>query len=176
MTCREATTLLPLFVDGELDPRQMRALALHSSRCASCETELRAVERLQEAVNDLITTRVDALDLSSFWSSIEPRLGRLRVPRTERFRLWWEERREAWAVRIPALAAAAVIAAIAFGLWWRQPQLSTQPGAPVVAAVDNAAMIDSLDTDMDSVAVFSDPETRTTVLWVSDEIVLGDLP
>ena len=30
MTCREASNLLPLFFDGELDARQMRVIALQS--------------------------------------------------------------------------------------------------------------------------------------------------
>jgi hypothetical protein len=54
-------------------------------------------------------------------------------------------------------------------------QPGAQPGPPQVAVADNATTIDSLDTDVDAVAVLSDPETRTMVLWVNDA-QNGDLP
>jgi anti-sigma factor RsiW len=176
MTCREALNLLPLFLDGELEPRQMRALAMHSSRCTPCESQLRQLERLQEVVSESMSARVDELDLSNFWPSIEQRLGNLSLPWWQRLRAWWADSEYRWMVSLPAFAAAAAIAVLAMMFFLRGPQATTDPAAPQVAAVDNAASIDSLDTDVDSVAVLSDPETRTTVLWVSDDTVLGDAP
>ncbi len=70
--------------------------------------------------------------------------------------------------RLPAFAAAAVIAALVLLLFGRTPQPNIRPEASQVAAVDNATSIESLETDLDSVAVINDPETRTTVLWVND--------
>jgi hypothetical protein len=52
-------------------------------------------------------------------------------------------------------------------------QPTTQPGTPVVASVDAPALIDSLDSDMESVAVVNDPDTGATVLWVSDDLPVG---
>ena len=40
MTCREVEKLLDLFLDGELEARAMRAVALHVTRCAACEALL----------------------------------------------------------------------------------------------------------------------------------------
>jgi hypothetical protein len=174
MTCREALNLLPLFFDGELDSRQMRALAMHSTRCIPCETELRELERLQGLVNESLSARVDELDLSNFWPAIEQRLGTLHVSWGQRLQAWWNDSEHRWMVRLPAFAAAAVIVVLAMVFFLRSPQVTIDPAASQVAAIDNAATIDSLDTDVDSVAVLSDPETRTTVLWVSDDTVLGD--
>jgi anti-sigma factor RsiW len=176
MTCREALNLLPLFLDGELEPRQMRALAMHSTRCTPCERELRQLERLQEVVSESMAARVDELDLSTVWPSIEQRLGTLALPWRQRLRVWWDDSEYRWMVPLPAFAAAAVIAVLAMVFFLRSSQVTSEPAASQVAAVDNAATIDSLDTDVDSVAVLSDPETRTTVLWVSDDTVLGDAP
>lgn len=177
MTCREALNLLPLFFDGELDARQMRAVALHSTRCASCEAELRQFERVQELVCERVNAAVEEVDFEQFWAGVERRLGCRRPP-------WWAQVRARWtagehtlALRWPALAAVAALAALALFLFTRAPQPAFQTAAPQVAAVDNAASIDSLDTDLDSVAVLNDPETRTTVLWVSDDLpVVGDRP
>lgn len=173
MTCREAANLLPLFFDGELDARQMRTIALHGTRCVACEDELRRMERLQELVGDTINARVDEIDFSSFWPAIERQLGTARPSLWQRMRARWAEREFGWSVGLPAFAAAAAIALFAFLFFTRVQQPTPQPAASQIAAVDEPASIDSLDTDVDSVAVMSDPETHTTVLWVSDDTVVG---
>ncbi len=166
MTCRETSNLLPLFLDGELDPRQMRAVALHSSRCVHCESELRQLERLQELVSTTVASAVDEIDLSEFLAGVEARLGPGRCSWRNRARAWWEEREFNWTT-VPVLVSVGAIAALALILWTRAPQPTTRPDASQVA--DNTTSIDSLDTDLDSVAVLNDPETSTTVLWVSDD-------
>jgi anti-sigma factor RsiW len=168
MTCREATNLLPLFFDGELDARQMRAVALHSARCKSCEEDLRQLERVQELVSDTIDGAADEIDLGDFWPGIERRLSSAREPWWPRLQAWWNDGEHGWVIRLPAFAAAAVIAALVLLLFAHTPPLNVPPAAPQLAAVDNAASIESLTADVDSVAVLNDPETRTTVLWVND--------
>jgi len=175
MTCREATNLLPLFLDGELDGRQMRAVALHSAHCESCERDLRHLERMQELISDTIASAGDEIDLENFWPSIERRLPNTREPWWPRLREWWSDSDHKWGIRLPAFAAAALIAALMLLLFARTPPLNTPQTAPQLAAVDNATSIESLATDVDSVAVLNDPETRTTVLWVSDPDP-GDVP
>jgi hypothetical protein len=177
MTCRDAAALLPLFFDGELDANQMRAVALHSTRCVDCETALRQLERLQDLVSAHVVAAVEDVDLSSFWSDIERRLGPTHVSWLERLRTWWDERDRAWAMPAwPALAAVGVAIAIGFVLAARVQTPTTHPDAGQVATRDNAALLDSLDTDASSVAVLSDPETRTMVLWVSDDEAVGEAP
>jgi anti-sigma factor RsiW len=175
MTCREAANLLPLFLDGELDARQMRAVALHSARCESCERELRYLEHLQELISDTIESAADDIDLESLWPAVERRLSNTREPWWPRLQAWWSDGEHVWFTRVPAFAAAAVIAALVFLLFAHTQPLSTQPAAPQLAAVDNATSIESLDADVDSVAVLNDPVTRTTVLWVNDPEP-GDAP
>jgi anti-sigma factor RsiW len=172
MTCREASNLLPLFFDGELDSRQMRAVALHGTRCSTCEVELRNLNRLQELISETVSAAADEVDFSDLWSAIEKQISAVRVPWRQRVRLWWEDR-DQWALRLPAFAAAALVAALALLLFGQRLQSPTQPEGAQIAAVDNGASIDSLDTDVDSVAVLSDPETRTTVLWVNDDASSG---
>jgi anti-sigma-K factor RskA len=176
MTCREASNLLPLFFDGELDARQMRAVAMHSTRCNPCETALREIERLQEVVSVTVNARVEEIDLSRLWTTIEPRLVVRQPSWWERVRARWPSA-SPWSVGIPAFAAAAAIAVLAFlFLAHSQQPAAMPPAAPQMAAVDNAASIDSLDADVESVTVLNDPETRTTVLWVSDDTSVGDVP
>ena len=175
MTCREALNLLPLFFDGELDAHQMRAVALHSTRCGSCEDQLRRMERVQELVGTQVSAAVDEIDFGALWRGIDQSLGTARVSWWTRARAWWSEGEHGWMIRVPAFAAAAAVAVLAFLLFTRAPQ-TTQPDASQVASVDNAASIESLDSDVDAVTVLNDPETRTTVLWVSDDTPSGDTP
>ena len=155
----------------------MRAVALHDTRCPDCELELRHLERLQELVSDTVSSRVDEIDLTNLWPTVEAQLGTVRVSWWSRATDWWRDGQHPWALRLPAFAAAAAIAVLALLLLMRSPQPTTDPGAPQLAAVDNAASIDSLDTDVDSVTMLNDPETRTTVLWVTDETPAGgDVP
>jgi len=176
VTCRDVSNLLPLFFDGELDPRQMRAVALHGTRCGACEGELRQLERVQELVSVSIAASVDEIDLNTFWPAIERQIGTTGMPWWKRVRDWWTEEERRWAVRIPAYAAMAALALFAVFFFTRTHSAPTlEP--PQIAANDNAASIETLDSDVDSVAVLSDPETRTTVLWVSEDTpVGGDVP
>ena len=177
MTCRDAAALLPLFFDGELDANQMRAVALHSTRCVDCEGVLRQLERLQDLVSAHVVAAVDDVDLSSFWSDVERRLGPTQVSWAERLRAWWGERDSVWAVPPwPALAAVGAALAIGLALAARVQTPTIHPDAGQVATRDNAALLDSLDTDAPSVAVLSDPETRTMVLWVSEDEPVGEVP
>jgi anti-sigma factor RsiW len=176
MICREAANLLPLFLDGELDSRQMRAVALHSTRCGTCEQDLRRLERMQELISESISSAADEIDFENFWPAIERRLSTTRQPWWLRLRAWWDDGEHGWIVRLPAFAAAAAIAAFALLLFTHATQPTSQPGAPQLAAVDNATSIESLDSDVDSVAVLNDPETRTTVLWINDVQADGDAP
>jgi len=176
MTCREIATLLPRFFDAELDSRQMRAVALHTSRCNPCEQELRALESVQELINSTISQRVDTMDLSSFWSSVEANLPPSKVSWTQRWQRWWDDASPSWDLRIPALAAVATIAALGFYFLTQNQRPGAVPSAPhVVLAESNEASIDSLEAEADSVAVMSDPETHTTMLWVSDDYLIGDV-
>lgn len=167
MNCRDTRPLLPLFFDGELEARQMRAVALHSTRCPDCEGELRQLEHLQDAVASHITAVIDDLDISQVWSGIAPRLA-ARVPSLrDRLRAWWDERDLGWMVRGPVFAAAAAAIMLAFAVWlrWDNPTLTHE----IASRIDNSAVLDSVQSSVDSVALVTDAETNTTLLWVMDD-------
>jgi len=176
MTCREALNLVPLLLDGELESRQMRALVIHSTRCAPCETELRQLEHLQEIVSESVNVRVDDLDFTHFWPRIEQRISTRQPMWWERLQGWWEASERRWMLQVPAFAAAAVIVVLAIVFFTRTPQATSDPAAAQVATADNTATIEQLETDADSVAVVNDPETRTTALWLVDETRPGEAP
>ena len=152
MTCREAEKLLDLFLDGELEARMMRAVALHVTRCGACEALLQGLERLQDAVADV--------DFSRFWPTIAGRVDGVQ----RSWRGLGGRAREL--ARSPALVAAAMATALAvsaIALWRQLPA-----GAPA-ATVNNQARIDTLTSDAAAVALLSEAKTNTTVIWIADE-------
>ena len=166
MNCREASNLLPLFLDGELDSRQMRSVALHSMRCRACELDLKEMDHLQDLVGNTVRDRVAEMDLSSLWSAVEQRIGDVKPSWSSRLRARWEDIQTELDMRLPAFAAAAAIAALAMVWYARQPNL----GAPLESQqIASSSSIERLDTSFDSVSFFNDPESDLSVLWVSDE-------
>ena len=166
MNCRETRPLLPLFFDGELEARQMRAVALHSTRCPDCEDELRHFERLQEVVAMHVSAMVEDVDLSQIWASVAPRLESRAPSLIQRLRSWWDEQELGWLVRGPAFAAVAGIILLALALWQHG---DTVPREPIASRVDNSAVLDSVQSSVDSVALVTDAETNTTLLWIMDD-------
>lgn len=171
-TCREARPLLPLFFDGELEARQMRAVALHSTRCPECECELRELERLQEAVVTHVGALVDAIDVSQVWAGVAPRLTGRAPSWSARLATWWEESRAGWRVRGPAFAGLAVAALLAVVLVQRGGEVGRTPKQVATtrsSKIDNSAKLDSMQSSVDSVALVTEPETNTTMLWIMDD-------
>lgn len=166
MTCRETRPLLPLFFDGELEARQMRAVALHSTRCPDCEDELRHFERLQEAVSAHVAAMVEDVDLSQIWAGVAPRLPSRAPSLVQRLRGWWDEQELGWLVRGPAFAAVAGVTLLGLAMWQRT---DAPPNQPIASHVDNSAVLDSVQSSVDSVALVTDAETNTTLLWIMDD-------
>lgn len=173
MNCRDATELLPSYFDNELEAHQMQAVATHAAGCDRCERELRDFKEIQNLLSSSIVAQVERLDLSSLWPAIEQRLPSPRASRLQRWRAFWQTPADGWWIGAPAFAAAAAAVALAFYLF-SGAQPSAAPGGNEVASMDYANSLDyvnsieRLDSDLDSVAVFHDPETRATLLWASD--------
>lgn len=165
MNCRETRPLLPLFFDGELEARQMRAVALHSTRCPECEDSLRDLERLQDALVAHVSSQVAEIDLSLVWDGIAPRLEFSPRSLWQRFTEWWGAVDVRWARQAPVYAAIATACILAVLLWQRDTL-----GPPVdIASVDNSTILDSVQSDVTTLAVLREPETNTMVLWITDD-------
>lgn len=161
--CKDFQRRFDLFLDGELDGRAMRELALHASRCVSCEEELRICEGVQTVLAAAVDAELQRVDPAALWTGIRGRLEPIRPSVAVRVR----ERAERWlrfgADLAPPLwaTAAALAVGVAALLWAWQP--ATRP----VAVANNEARIDRLATSANDVAVWSEPEEHTTAIWVA---------
>ncbi len=190
MKCPEIAPLVARFFDGELDGRQMRSVALHITRCAGCEGDLRVLERVQDMVVEEVSAEVRDVDLSSVWTVVSEQIGDVPAPFSQRLAAWWDGLEIASPGFLgPAVAAAATVM-LTFAFWPTDDV--TTPLAPSVAVkvaagesaerlVEDA--VEEIEADLDNSAVFEsivgsvdrlmiDPDTHTAVLWVSDT---GDL-
>jgi anti-sigma factor RsiW len=180
MNCRESRPLLPLFLDGELESRQMRAVALHSTRCSQCEDELRTMERLQETIASHISAEVEQIDLGLVWSSIAPRLGTTSPTWKQRLEEWRDSIRDGFRTWAPVSAAVAAAGVLALLLW--QGSGSTKPEQVAAAGDrDSGVIVESVRSNVGSLALVNEPKTDTMLMWITDDGPvtvddLGDLP
>jgi hypothetical protein len=179
MNCRESRPLLPLFLDGELESRQMRAVALHSTRCSECEDELRTMERLQETIASHINAEVEQIDLGLVWSAVAPRLGSTSPTWQQRWEEWWDSIREGWRTWGPVSVAIAAAGVLAILFW--QGDGSTTPEQVAASDRDNSVIVESVRSSVGSLALVSEPTTDTMLMWITDDGPmtvddLGDLP
>jgi hypothetical protein len=171
MNCRESRPLLPLFLDGELESRQMRAVALHSTRCSQCEDELRGMERLQDAIAAQISAEIEQIDLSRVWSAVAPRLGSVSPTWQQRWEEWSDSIREGWRNWAPVSAAVAAAGVLAILLW--QGNGSTTPKGDG----DSSVIVESVRSSVGSLALVSEPKTDTMLMWITDDgaVTVDDL-
>ena len=154
MTCREVENVADLFIDGELEARVMRAVAMHITRCPLCEALIQRLERLQDVISETFNDAVASVDFSRFWSAVSARAGDVRPS-------WLR-----WSAELltpgRAFAAAAVIALVVSGVALYRGTAE----APSAVRANNQVRIDSLVAESDSVALLSEPRSNTTVIWV----------
>lgn len=192
MKCPEVGPLVPRFLDGELSGHQMRAVALHITRCGDCESELRVLENLQDLVAQEVGREVEGIDTSGIWSAVSEQIGDAPVPWTDRLRAWWDEVEIVtpmlgWQAAAAATALAIGVLVLPQGDQGGFNQQATAPGSGVEIAqrvaivaqeeslmrqalesVDNSAEFESIVGDVDQFLV--DPETHMAVLWVDDGV------
>jgi anti-sigma factor RsiW len=163
-SCQDFRKRMDLFLDGEVDGRTMRELALHIARCPSCEDELRQAEQLQDAFAVAVRAEAERVDVASLWRSIESALDAPPPSLLSRLRERWQTRSGREETHVLALAASAAVALLVVGAVWSS---AVRPVPPRLAS--NKADIDSLSSSSRSVAVWTEPVQQTTAIWVNYE-------
>lgn len=169
-TCLDFERRFDGFLDGELDALSMRSMALHASHCETCGAALESGERVQEILSQAVAAEVAKLDTSLLWGAIERSLEPVRSPWRDRMgRLWSTLDARRWMGPVPALAMSGAIAVSLAAILWMEPAptqvASTWPmDAP---RPNNQAQIERIESSAPHVAVWSEPESHTTAIWVA---------
>jgi anti-sigma factor RsiW len=155
MTCAEIEPLLDAFVDGELSGPTLLAVARHTGGCPTCESAVRRLVDLQAAVDRVVRSAAERLDLSSVWPVVQQ-----AIAPTETRRAWSRRLRTVpvWGAAAAALAAGAVF-------WLRAP-LPERVAGPVAHARPNQAVIERL-VSSDGARVVRDRKYGTTLIMVN---------
>jgi len=191
--CDGIKLLLGPFTDGELEPNEMEEIALHVVTCLECKTALEDYRMLGVALRQ--ASRLPALD--GFAPAVQARIERMNVPIRLRLVRYFDSLGERFGAGVAlgaATAFAAVLTAIVLTPYARQlvntretarimaaaPKATSAASSPsrVVAAGDRkgapassaaTSELDKLEADSPSVAVWNEPRTDTTVIWVPDQ-------
>ncbi len=124
MNCQETARVLDAFFDGELDGRLMRDAALHVTRCAACEQEFVARERIHDLLSAAVGREIAGVEPDAVWRGVERALEAEGGRAGSRLRRWstLREGRRTTSARAarsasrlagaPAMAGAALAAAV----------------------------------------------------------------
>lgn len=192
--CSDVLPLLSAFQDAELEPHRMLAVARHLAGCAGCEGVLNDFDTVGRELRDA----APVIPLEGFAEAVQNRIARLEPGPLGRIKRWLsslEERMTAGlALASAAIAVAAVTALIITPYANRLMNsgaantttmvASASPALPPVneavvtaaaesagkvAAADSHAIISRLEAKNPAVAVWSEPRTDTTVIWLPDQ-------
>jgi len=187
--CSEIAPLLGFFEDSELEPHEMQEVARHLAYCKGCEATLSDYTTLARHLRAAVVEP----SLDKFAKTVQRRIGELSVPLRVRIERRLESLTERWTAGL-ALASAA----LALGAWvllfapfaqrylggHQDTNVAASSQAPTEAAPrdesETAAesapaedaqqtVISRLEAKTPDVAVWSEPETKTTVIWLPDE-------
>ena len=156
MTCGDVETLLDAFLDSELPPPMLVAVARHAAGCGACDQTVRSLTTLREALAETVRRDAEAVDLSGLWSRVEA-----AIDSTQRRRRWTERMRGApmWAA---GLAMAAALTLVVLNV---RQTATTGAGVRVARVPPNHAYIDRLAGR--DVLLRREAKSGTTLIWVN---------
>jgi anti-sigma factor RsiW len=187
--CTGIAELLGAFRDGELEPDKVAIVARHLAACTQCEMLLSEICELGE------TLRASAWEpcLDGFAEQVLSRVARLPEPFSRRLRRGLGALGWSWPAAITSASLATALASWLVLMTFGKPNTPsiTAAGSNAVTEVragESAAqgglaqalglsypgpkdqvVISRLETDRHHVALWSEPEGTTTVIWLPEE-------
>lgn len=186
--CTDIVPLLSAYGDGELTPLETDQVTLHLDNCESCRDTLLDFVLLGHHLR----TAVPMPSLEGFADGVMHAVAGSRRPLSDRVLYWLDELRERWvaAVSLTGIAIATASLLLVLG----QPQTLTRlaalfhgapkgtevaqnvpanpPSASAPSAVEpsnSETYISRLESRHPAVATWSEPDNKTTVIWLGDD-------
>jgi len=120
LRCEEARVLLMGYLDGELQPAEVRHIEDHLAVCVQCRREEQEFRKLGEVTEEMLNEEIAALDVEDAWQNIYRRL----------------ERSTGW-----LLLSAGLILLAGYGAWALLTEFFFDPEAPIVARLGVGATL-----------------------------------
>ncbi|HWP60639.1 MAG TPA: zf-HC2 domain-containing protein [Candidatus Acidoferrales bacterium] len=151
--------LLSACLDGEVEAPTAKRVQGHLERCPSCRAELARLERLDDVLKSALQARASEASWQTIWPKVATRIGE---------RAWWPRRLrdylglDALRLRPAWLVSAAVALGVALlGVATYLTDFRTR---------NNFAFVESIDGHGANIALFREAETRTTVIWLFEDV------
>ena len=180
--------MLGAFEDSELEPNEMQDVAFHLARCEKCTALLAEYGAIGRDLRSVVSLP----RLGGFATAVMERIDNLPVPLTVRTRRFFDRINDRISSGLAVGAAVAlaamltVVVATPYARRMLTREIPSQPlakiqnenrpveltaaggGGPPMGN-DSHAVISRLESQTSSVAVWSEPQTDTTVIWLRDE-------
>lgn len=166
MTCADVDHLLDPFIDTELPPGQMLAVARHAGTCPACDAMLRDFEIMRQSLGSHVQAEVDELDLSGIWPAVAVEVD-AAIERRSR----WMSRRQLRKAPVWGVAFALAASLVLFFRPVEQPRQmadTPKPRLGRLASLPNYAQIERLAGK--NIAVRREPKDGTTMIWVNHQV------
>jgi anti-sigma factor RsiW len=173
--CSEIELLLGAFEDGELEPNEMQEVAFHLARCEPCTKTLSAYSTLGRELRAV----APVAELSGFSMAVISRIDNLPQPLSAKIARFFRRGTDFLGTQLAWGSAAAAVAILTVVLATPYAERFASRHAPATivataqdaaaAATDSHAVISRLESETPSVAVWSEPRSDTTVIWLPDQ-------
>src|SRR5262245_8916106 len=163
MTCAEAEPLLDRFLDRDLEPSELVAVAQHVGECPECDRQLRELTAIGRSLATAVAAEAATVDLRAIWPQVESGIRRIDSGRRVR-------RLRA----IPLAAGGFAIAASLMAVW--RPDMHRSEHFPgggagggvprrVAARMPNEPQFDRFRGH--GATIQREPKEGTTLIWVN---------
>lgn len=160
--CQQVSAALSAWLDHEVPASDAAEIQAHVEQCFACSAERARLQRLETTLKTALERRSSAVTFDAIWREVEQRIQQ-RPPWYER--LWdrlgfdFAPNRPAWVISAAAVLLLGVFSVVRYFPEWR---------------ANNFAFVESIDAHGSNVALFREAETRTTVIWLFEDLETQD--
>jgi anti-sigma factor RsiW len=180
--CTDIAPLLSAFNDGELPPLETDQITRHLDGCEGCRETLLDFVLLGHHMRSAVAMP----SMEGLLDGVMGGIASSRRPLRQRLLYLLEQLRERWVAAVSLAGAAVAIASLVLVL--AGPQTLTRisswlhghsspvevaqnpsPPAPAAAPSNSQTVVSRLEARHPSVAMWSEPDYKTTVIWLGDD-------
>ena len=160
--CEQTSRALSAWLDHELRAADAAEIATHVNQCPACHAEMARLQRLESVLESALRRELSTASFDRVWTGVERRIQE-RVPWHQRV---WDRlgldvvsARPAWVLSGVVVLLLGALSVARYFPEWRS---------------NNFAFVESIDAHGSNIALFREAETRTTVIWLFEDLETQD--